>query len=107
MLKSGLIGQKTTEIASLKAENEKLKNEVQKVQESSEKALQQYLKREAEWVQATHLIREELLELRKLKGALDQWTSQSGDITQVPVPSYLRLLGIEQRLFEHLEFEQY
>ena len=71
MLKSGLIGQKTTEIASLKADNEKLKNEVQKVQESSEKALQQYLKREAEWVQATHLIREELLELRKLKGALD------------------------------------
>jgi hypothetical protein len=50
MLKSGLIGQKTTEIASLKADNEKLKNEVQKVQESSEKALQQYLKREAEWV---------------------------------------------------------
>jgi soluble cytochrome b562 len=54
-------------VAAMKSENEKLKKSIEEVQDRCEMMTQNFLKREAEWVHFSHIMREELADLRNFR----------------------------------------
>lgn len=91
--------------SSTRLETDKLKKQVDEAQDRLERQNQLMLKREAEWVQMAHTLREELAELRSFKQQVHLWVCASP--AEAELPAFLKMLPVEEWLEEALQTSQH